>query len=82
MKGYLIVLLLAIAFAKLSDEKVTVKVKVGVTFDGDAMGEITLGLFGDVVPKTVENFRALCSGETGLKFAGSPFHRIIPNFMI
>ena len=80
------VLLAAMTTPALADNP---KVALDVTIGGEPAGTITIELFADVVPKTAENFRALCTGEKGtgksgkpLSYAGSPFHRIIPGFMI
>lgn len=53
------------------------------------MGRIEFELFDDTVPQTTRNFREICRGNQGktiegkaLHYKGSPFHRVIPNFMI
>ncbi|KAG2201481.1 hypothetical protein INT46_010097 [Mucor plumbeus] len=57
------------------------RVYLDIALAGTLAGRIEIELRGDVVPKTAENFRALCTGEAGFGFKNSSFHRIIPQFM-
>ncbi|KAG8817091.1 hypothetical protein FRC19_011629 [Serendipita sp. 401] len=66
------------------------RVFMDIAVDGSPTGRVIFQLFADIVPKTSENFRALCTGERGksltsgqtLYYKNSIFHRVIPEFMI
>lgn len=88
-------LIFAFSYNKRVEEKpeeepeITHRVFLDVDIDDQRLGRIIIGLYGQVVPKTVENFRALCTGEKGkssngikLHYKGTAFHRIISGFVI
>jgi len=62
--------------------RVTKKVTFEITVGGEKIGNIVIGLFGDIVPKTVENFAQLADKARGEGYKGSKFHRVIKSFMI
>ena len=50
------------------------KVFFDLTIGGQSAGRVTMELYADLVPRTAENFRALCTGEKGMGKLGKPLH--------
>ncbi|XP_026380424.1 peptidyl-prolyl cis-trans isomerase CYP21-1-like [Papaver somniferum] len=91
------IILIFLAFPNLQWEEdkaeevheITQRVFLDVDIGEQRIGRLVIGLYGQVVPKTVENFRALCTGEMGkgvngkeLHYKGVPFHQIISGFVV
>ena len=88
-KLFLIVLSLLVVTVYGTIDTVTKKVFFDVSINEQFIGKIVFGLYGNTVPKTVENFRALCTGEYGLgktgkplSYNGSKFNRVLPGYVI
>ncbi|KAF7998023.1 hypothetical protein HCN44_009421 [Aphidius gifuensis] len=62
-------------------EKSNPQVYFDISVGKQELGRIIMMLRSDIVPKTAENFRCLCTHEKGYGYQGSIFHRIIPDFM-
>ena len=77
---FIFVLIIFLKFS-IADEP-TVKFTISTGEDNTPLGEITIILFINEVPKTAKNFLALASGKCGYGYENSTFHRIIPGFMI
>lgn len=58
------------------------KVYFDITINNQPAGRLIFRLFDNIVPRTAENFRALCTGEFGFGYKNTIFHRIVPDFMI
>lgn len=53
-----------------------------VSIDGEHAGRIVVELRSDLMPRTCENFRSMCTGQHGWTYKGCKFHRILPNFIV
>ncbi|XP_051158294.1 peptidyl-prolyl cis-trans isomerase 6 [Leptopilina boulardi] len=79
----LLILISFVAAIEAASYKVTDQVYFDIMINDRPVGRITIGLFGELAPKTVKNFITLATtGIDGKSYTGSQFHRVIKKFMI
>jgi hypothetical protein len=64
------------------DQTITSRVFLDIKIGEEPVERVVIGLFGNALPRTTENFKALATGEKGFGFKDSKFHRVINNFMV
>jgi cyclophilin family peptidyl-prolyl cis-trans isomerase len=72
-----------------SEPRITQKVYFNLTLDGDPIGRLIIGLYGEIAPRAVDNFIHLAACDLGIGhsgynrcYRGTRFHRIIPTLMV
>ena len=71
-----------------AEHKITQVATFEISVNNEMLGEVEIGLFGDIVPKTTKNFASLCEGWTHpetkkhYSYSGSKIHRISYDFVI
>jgi len=82
LKGAVLFLAFAMVGLTNADQVVTKMVGFTMSIGGREIGTIKIGLFGNVVPRTVDNFVGLANNPVGEGYKQSKFHRVIPSFML
>ncbi|XP_035454109.2 peptidyl-prolyl cis-trans isomerase, rhodopsin-specific isozyme isoform X2 [Spodoptera frugiperda] len=80
---FLLILSSHLIFINARQFRVTDQVFFEITNEDKVLGRVVIGLFGDLAPKAVKNFKVLASkGINGKSYKGTSFTRIIKRFMV